>query len=70
MSIFFVINLFGKKINDFVTFGTQKFELCVDTDVKVYRDTLKKDISFWIYVKIRYENFSFHTSIVQLLLTI
>ena len=25
--------------------------------IKVYRDTFKKDILFWIYVKIRYENF-------------
>ena len=31
----------------------------MDTEVKVYRDTLKKDILFWKYAKIRYENFSF-----------
>ena len=42
----------------------------MDTEVKVYRDIFKKDISFWIYVKFRYENFSFHIFIVQLLLTI
>ena len=42
----------------------------MNSEVKVYRDTFKKDISFWIYVKLRYENFSFHISIVQLLLTI
>ena len=28
----------------------------MDSEFKVYRDTFKKDISFWIYVKIRYEN--------------
>ena len=53
-----------------MTFGTQIFELWVDTEVKVYRDTFKKDVSFRIYVKIRYENFSFHITVVQLLLTI
>ena len=37
-----------------MTFGTQIFELWV------YRDTFKKDISFWIYVKSRMK-----TSIVQ-----
>ena len=26
------------------------------SEIKIYRDTFKKDISFWIYVKIRYEN--------------
>ena len=26
-------------------------------EIKVYRDTFKKDISFWIYVKNRYDNF-------------
>ena len=57
--LFFVINLFDKKIKDFVTFRTQIFELRVDSEVKVYKDKFKKDISFWIYVKIRYENFSF-----------
>ena len=45
-----------------MTFGTQIFELCVDSEIKVYRDTFKKDISFWIYVKIRYENF--HCSVI------
>ena len=44
-------------MNDFVTFGKQIFELLVDSEIKVYRDTFKKNISFWIYVKIRYENF-------------
>ena len=34
-----------------MTFGTQMIELGVDTEVKVYRDTFIKDISFWIYVK-------------------
>ena len=29
----------------------------MDSKIKVDRDTLKKDISIWIYVKIRYENF-------------
>ena len=29
----------------------------MDSEIKVCRDTFKKDISFWIYVKIRYENF-------------
>ena len=59
----FVINFFYKNINDFVSVWTQIFELCVDSEVNVYRDTLKKDIqSFWIYVKIGYENFSFHIS--------
>ena len=42
----------------------------MDTEVKVHRYTFRKDILFWIYVKIRYENVSFHISIVQLLLTI
>ena len=40
------------------------------TEVKIHRDKFKNDISFWIYVKIRHENFSFNISIVQLLLTI
>ena len=57
----FVINLFDY-INDFVTFGTQIFELYVDSEIKVYRDIFKKDISFWIYVKIWYENF--HCSVI------
>ena len=39
-----------------MTFGTQIFELWVNTEVKFYRDTFKKDISFWLYV---------NTSIVQ-----
>ena len=34
----------------------------MDSEIKVYRDTLKKDISFWIYVKNRYENF--HCSLI------
>ena len=34
----------------------------MDSEVKFYRDTFRKDISFWIYVKIRYENF--HCSVV------
>ena len=38
------------------------FELWVDSEIKVYKDTFKKDISFWIYVKIRYENF--HCSVI------
>ena len=29
----------------------------MDNEIKVYRGAFKKDISFWIYVKIRYENF-------------
>ena len=40
-----------------MTFGTQTFELWVDSEIQVYRDTYKNDILFWIYVKIRYENF-------------
>ena len=40
-----------------MTFGTQIFELWMDSEIKLYSDTFKKDISFWIYVKIRYENF-------------
>ena len=28
-----------------------------DSEIKVYRDTFKNHTSFWIYVKIRYENF-------------
>ena len=34
----------------------------MDSEIKVYRDTFKKDISFWMYVKIRYENF--HCSVI------
>ena len=45
-----------------MTFGTQIFELWVDSEIKVYRDTFKKNISLWIYVKIRYENF--HWSVI------
>ena len=29
----------------------------MDSEIKVYSDIFKKDISFWIYVKVRYENF-------------
>ena len=32
----------------------------------VYRDTFKKNISFWIYVKIRYENFYYSVIIDNL----
>ena len=35
----------------------QIFELWVDSEIKVYRDTFENDISLWIYVRIRYENF-------------
>ena len=35
----------------------------MDSEIKVYRDTLKKDILFWIYVKIRYENFHYSVSV-------
>ena len=42
-------------------FGTQIFELWVDGEIKVYMDQ-KGYISFWIYVKIRYENF--HCSVI------
>ena len=31
----------------------------MDSEIKVYRDTFKKDISFWIYVRIQYENFQY-----------
>ena len=34
----------------------------MDSEIKVYRDTFKKDISFWIYVKLRYDNF--HCSVI------
>ena len=34
----------------------------MDSETKVYRDTFKRDVSFWIYVKIRYENF--HCSVI------
>ena len=34
----------------------------MDSKSKVYGDTLKKDISFWIYVINRYENF--HSSVI------
>ena len=34
----------------------------MDSEIKVYRDTFKRDISFWIYVNIRYENF--HCSVI------
>ena len=34
----------------------------MDSEINVDRDTFKKDISFWIYVKIRYENF--HYSVI------
>ena len=45
-----------------MTFGTQIFEFWVDSEIKVYRDIFKKDILFWIYVKILYENF--HCSVI------
>ena len=32
------------------------------SEIKIYRNTFKKDISFWIYVKIRHENF--HYSVI------
>ena len=34
----------------------------MDSEIKVYTDTFKKDISLLIYVKIRYENF--HCSLI------
>ena len=34
----------------------------MDSEIKVYRDTFEKDISFWICVKNRYENF--HYSVI------
>ena len=34
----------------------------MDSEIKLYRDTFKKDISFWIYIKFRYENF--HCSVI------
>ena len=42
-----------------MTFGTQVFELWVDTEVKVYLYTFKKDISFWIYVEFGMKTFRF-----------
>ena len=58
------------KSKRFCDFRDTDFLIWVDTEVKVYRDAFKKDISFWVYVKIRYGNFSFHIFIVQLFLTI
>ena len=54
-----MINLFDKKRK---AFGTQIFELREDSVFKVYLDTFKKDISFWIHVNIRYENL--HCSVI------
>ena len=34
----------------------------MESEIKVCRDTLRKDISFWIYVKNRYEKF--HCSVI------
>ena len=34
----------------------------MDSEIKVYRNTFKKDISFWIYVNIWFENF--HCSVI------
>ena len=34
----------------------------MDSEIKVCRDTFKKDISVWIHVKIRFENF--HCSVI------
>ena len=34
----------------------------MDSEIKVYRNTFKKDISLWICVKIRFENF--HCSVI------
>ena len=34
----------------------------MDSEIKVYRDTFKQNISFWIYVKTRYENL--HCSVI------
>ena len=34
----------------------------MESEIKVYRDTFKNDISFWIYVTIWYENF--HYSVI------
>ena len=34
----------------------------MDSEIKVYRDTFKKDISFWIYVKNWHE--IFHYSVI------
>ena len=34
----------------------------MDSEIKVYSDTFKEDITFWIYVKIWYENF--HCSVI------
>ena len=39
-----------------MTFGTQIFELWVDSEIKFYKDTFQKDILFWIYVNTRFEN--------------
>ena len=55
-----VVNLFYQKKKRFCDFWDT--ELWVDIEIKVYSDALKKDISFWIYVKIRYENF--HCSVI------
>ena len=34
----------------------------MDSEIKVYRDTFKKDLSFWIYLKVWYENY--HGSVI------
>ena len=50
------------EINDFVTLGHTFLNCEWTVKTKVYRDIFKKDISVWIYVKIRYENF--HCSVI------
>ena len=40
----FLWQIFLIEINDFVTFGTQIFELWVDSEIKVYMEPFKKDI--------------------------
>ena len=49
-----------------MTFGTQIFELRVDSEIKVYRDPFKKDIFCFGYML----KFGMKTFIVQLLFTI
>ena len=56
-----MINLLIKKIYIYIFCDYWDTDFCIvrGQEIKVYRDTFKKDISFWIYVNIRYENFHY-----------
>ena len=59
----FVINLFDKKRNVFVIFGTQVFELWEDSEIKFIGIHSKRIFHFgYVYVNFRYENF--HCSVI------